>query len=69
MFEVASQGFLGMAAATAPLRAEALKTWVLSMTDGIVEIELRGRQRRGTLRAQEFFSKLETVGAVHAGVT
>jgi hypothetical protein len=29
-----------MDAATAPLRAEALKTWVLSMIDGIVEIEL-----------------------------
>ena len=58
-----------MAAATAPLRVEALKTWVLSMTDGIVEIELRGRQRRGTLRAQEIISKLKTVGAVHAGVT
>ena len=39
-FEGASQGCLRMAAATAPLRVEALKTWVLSMTDGIVEIEL-----------------------------
>ena len=39
-FEGASQGCLRMAAATAPLRAEVLKTWVLSMTDGIVEIEL-----------------------------
>ena len=29
-----------MAAATAPLGAEALKTLVLSMTDSIVEIEL-----------------------------
>ena len=29
-----------MVAATALLGAEALKTWVLSMTDGIVEIEL-----------------------------
>ena len=39
-FEGASQKFLRMVAATAPLGAEALKTWVLSMTDGIVEIEL-----------------------------
>jgi hypothetical protein len=42
-FKGTSQGFLGMVAATAPLRAEALKTWVLSMTDGIVEIELGGK--------------------------
>ena len=40
MFEGASQGCLRMAAATTPLREEALKTWVLSMTDSIVEIEL-----------------------------
>ena len=39
-FEGASQGCPRMDAATAPLRAEALKTWVLSMIDGIVEIEL-----------------------------
>ena len=39
-FEGASQGFLRIVAATAPLRAEGLKTWVLSMTDGIVKIEL-----------------------------
>ena len=39
-FEGASQEFLRMVAATAPLGAEALKTWVLSMTDGIVEIKL-----------------------------
>ena len=39
-FEGASQGFLRMVAATAPLGAEALKTWVLSMTDSIVKIKL-----------------------------
>ena len=39
-FEGASQGFLRMVAATAPLGVEALTTWILSMTDGIVEIEL-----------------------------
>ena len=39
-FKGASQGFLRMAAVTAPLGAEALNTWVLSMTDSIIEIEL-----------------------------
>ena len=39
-FEGTRQGILRMVAATTPLRVEALKTWVLSMTDGIVEIEL-----------------------------
>ena len=39
-FEGTSQGFLGMVAATATLRPEALKTWVLSMTNGIVKIKL-----------------------------
>ncbi len=32
-----SQGFLGMVAATATLRAEGLKTWGLSMRDSIIE--------------------------------
>jgi hypothetical protein len=39
-FEGTSQGFLGMVTATATLRPEALKAWVLSMTNGIVEIKL-----------------------------
>ncbi len=39
-FKGASQGFLGMAAGAATLRAEALKTWVLSMTNSIVKIKL-----------------------------
>ena len=39
-FEGTSQGFFRMVVATALLGAEALKTWVLSMTDGIVKIEL-----------------------------
>ena len=39
-FKGASQGFLRMVAATAPLGAEALKTWVLSMTNSIIKIKL-----------------------------
>jgi hypothetical protein len=39
-FEGTSKRLLGMAAATATLGPEALKTWVLSMTNGIIEIKL-----------------------------
>jgi hypothetical protein len=39
-FEGTSQRFLGMVAAAATLRPEALETWVLGMTNGIVEIKL-----------------------------
>jgi hypothetical protein len=39
-FEGTSQGLLGMVAATPTLGAKALKTWVLSMTNSIVEIKL-----------------------------
>jgi len=42
-FEGASQGFLGMIAAAATLGAEALKTGVLGMTNGVVEIKLGGK--------------------------
>jgi hypothetical protein len=39
-FEGTGQRFLGMAAAATTLRPKALKTWILSMTNGIVEIKL-----------------------------
>jgi len=42
-FKGASQRFLGMVATTTTLRAEALKAWVLSVTDSVVEIKLGGK--------------------------
>jgi len=42
-FEGTGQGFLGMIATTTTLRAEALKTGVLSMTDSVVEIKLSSK--------------------------
>jgi hypothetical protein len=39
-FESTGQGLLGMTVATPMLGAEALKTWVLGMTNSIVEIKL-----------------------------
>jgi hypothetical protein len=42
-FKGTSQRFLGMTAAAPTLRAEALKTRVLSMTDSVVEIKLGGK--------------------------
>ena len=42
-FKGASQRLLGMVAPTATLRAETLKSWILSVTNSIVEIKLGGK--------------------------